>query len=72
MKRSMSELGPSLPVQALRAMSGLPPLASELRTFQIGSSVPTAEVTNLTLSPRRLSRAVRAERQGLASLLPSN
>ncbi len=39
----MSAWGQSLPKWTVRVMSGLPPLAAELRTFQIGSFVPTAD-----------------------------
>jgi hypothetical protein len=48
----MSQMGQSLPVQALRATSGLPPLATELRTSRDVSNVPatdscTAAIGNL-------------------------
>jgi hypothetical protein len=38
--RSMSESGQSLPKWAVRTMSGLPPLATELRTSLVGPLVP--------------------------------
>jgi hypothetical protein len=41
----MSKVGHSRPNSAVRATSGLPPIATELRTSRIGSFVPQAEMT---------------------------
>jgi hypothetical protein len=46
----MSELGHSLPNWAVRAMSGLPPIATELRTSLEVRLVPTAVIVGLTRS----------------------
>lgn len=42
----MSEMGQSQPNWAARAMSGLPPIATVLRTSQVVRFVPDSEVAN--------------------------
>jgi len=42
--RSESAMGQSRPNWAVRAMSGLPPVAIRLRTCRIGSFVPTSDM----------------------------
>jgi hypothetical protein len=46
----MSESGQSLPNWAVRAMSGLSPLATELRTSLVVRFVPLAEVREVYIS----------------------
>jgi hypothetical protein len=48
----MSHLGQSLPKWAVRTMSGLPPLATELRTSLVVRLVPTHEVAALQPAAR--------------------
>jgi hypothetical protein len=45
LKADQFRKGQSRPNEAVRATSAFPPIATELRTFEIGSFVPTAEVT---------------------------
>ena len=50
----MSVVGQSLPKWAVRAMSGLPPIATELRTWLVVRFVPLPEVMDLPIrSPHR-------------------
>lgn len=43
-RASMSERGQSRPNPIFWAMSGLPPVATELRTSEIGSFVPEGDI----------------------------
>ena len=56
-----SALGHSRPKWAVLAMSGLPPLATELRTSLEVRLVPKPEVGELTLSLRRHARVALQE-----------
>ena len=55
LKGPMSELGQSLPSWAFRIMSGLPPVAPELRTPRIGSFVPYTDLAGLAVQKVCLS-----------------
>jgi hypothetical protein len=43
----MSEMGHSRRFRNVRGMSALPPIATDARTFWIGSLVPTADIADL-------------------------
>ena len=58
----MSEVGQSLPYRAFRAMSGLLPAATELRTSRVVRFVPKSEVANFIQLPPSQVRGVRVAR----------
>ena len=48
----MSVVGQALPIWTFWAMSGLPPVATKLRTSRIGSFVPRADKVNNAVAKR--------------------
>src|SRR5450631_2232473 len=60
-RTSMSAVGHSRPNWAMRAMSGLPPLATELRTSLEVRFVPTTDLSIATQQQRRHSTSAKID-----------